>query len=199
MAVITLPPLNAASMSLQLIRGDSALEFFGGSEVIVASTKALWMISMRLKSTRAGNGGRAWFAALTQMSNLENTAKITPQGLVIGSGYTGSNPLVAGAGQLGLSLNVDGASNSTVIGLVGDPIEVNGEFKILTATATTNGSGQATLYFEPALRQPPADNATVNVKTPQLTVRATSAVVGLEALLGDFYNMSVDFVEAYRV
>lgn len=199
MAVITLPALQAQSMTLQLVRGDVSLEFFGGSEAIIASTKALWVISMKLRSMKAGTGGRAWFAALTQLSNLENTTKISAGGLVLGSGYAGANPLVAGAGQLGLTLSVDGATPSTVLGLAGDPIEVNGEFKILTSTATANVGGACTMEFEPALRQSPADNAPVNVKTPQLTVRSISPTADLSALLTGHYDMSLSFIESFRV
>ena len=198
MAVITLPSLHAASMSLQLVRADQAIKMFGGSEVILASVEALWVISMQLPPMRAAEGGREWFAAMVQMSNLENTAKIAAQGLIVGSGYAGANPTVDGAGQLGLTLNVTGATPSTTIGLAGDPFEVNGEYKILTSDATTDGSGDCSLEFEPALRQSPSNGATVNVKTPQITVRNANPLADLQAFLTGHYGMVLNFVETYR-
>ncbi len=198
MAVITLPAINANSMSLQLVRADVPLKFIGGGEVIVASPEAIWSISMQLASQTPEDNGRAWFAVLTQMSNLENTAKVTPVGIEIGSGYTGANPLVNGPGQLGITLNVDGATATTTIGLQGDPFEVNGEFKILTQDALTTGGGAVTLNFEPALRSPPANNATVDIKTPQLTTRLVAPIANLDVLLGQFYDMTVTFIESFR-
>jgi hypothetical protein len=48
----------------------------------------------------------------------------------------------------------------------GDYFSVNGELKRLTEDASTNGSGEATLTFEPFLRNSPVDNAVVTVTNP---------------------------------
>ncbi len=198
MAVITLPPLAANSMGIRLIRADTPLKFFGGGEVIIASTEALWVVTFQLRPEKPGANGRDWFATLTQLSNLENTCKVSAAGLEIGSGYSGANPVVNGAGQSGLTLAVDGASNTTLIGLKGDPFEVDGQYKILTADATTNGSGAVTLAFEPALRASPSNGGPVDIKTPQLTTRLVAPIAELDTLLGGFYNMTVTLVETYR-
>ena len=198
MAIITLPTLAAAAMSIQLIRADNPIKMMGGGEVIAASTEALWVVSFKLRSEKPGANGRDWFATLAQLSNLENTCKVSPVGLEIGSGYGGPNPLVAGASQLGLTLAVDGTSSSTTFGLKGDPLEVNGEFKVFTVDATSNGAGLETIAFEPALRASPSNNATVNVKTPRLTCRLVAPIAELSTLLGGFYDMTVTLVETYR-
>lgn len=83
-------------------------------------------------------------------------------------GAGGGSPLVNGAGQTGASLNIDGASNSVTNWLkAGDYFEVNGEFKMVVANVNTNGSGQATITFEPPLRDSPPDNAVVNITSPR--------------------------------
>ncbi len=176
MTVIAIPTVEAVSVEPQLIRGDVALEKMGGSVVIVAPPYAVWTISIPLGTQKLVNA-RAWFAALVQLSKLSNTFKLMPPGYPgTGTSYSGANPLVMGAGQLGLTLAADGLTPSTAIALAGDFLEVNGEFKVLTANATSNGSGQVTFAFEPALRAAPADNAAIDVKTPKLTLRLARSI-----------------------
>lgn len=197
MAIITLPPIAANSMQLQLIRGDNALEFFGGSEVIIASTKAIWVCTVNLRPQKPDNNGREWFAALTQLSNLENTALIEPPGIVRGTNFSGPNPVVFHGAQLGLSLTF--AYNSLPpfpMALRGDFLSVNGEFKILTQDIIIP---QNTVHFEPALRQSPPPRAEIDVKTPKMTVRLATATAGMDTLLSGFYNMNVTFIETFRI
>lgn len=79
---------------------------------------------------------------------------------------TGS-PQVNGGSQTGSSLTIDGATANVTGWLkAGDYFEVNGELKMLTADVNTNGSGQATLTFKPALRESPADNTAITVLNP---------------------------------
>lgn len=84
------------------------------------------------------------------------TARGTPTG----------TPLVNGGSQTGNSLTIDGCTNSVTGWLkAGDYFTVNGELKMIIADVNSNGSGQATLTFEPSLRSSPADNAAITVST----------------------------------
>jgi hypothetical protein len=83
---------------------------------------------------------------------------------------TGS-PLVAGGSQTGSSLDIDGCTAGVTGWLrAGDYFSVGGEMKMLTQDANTNGSGEATLNFKPALRSSPADNAPLTVTSPACTM-----------------------------
>lgn len=82
-------------------------------------------------------------------------------------GAQGGTPLVVGADQSGNSLAIDGCSNSiTGWGKEGDDFTIDGVYAVnpqsyestgelqqftLTADVNSNGSGQATLVFEPAI------------------------------------------------
>lgn len=93
-------------------------------------------------------------------------------------GAGGGSPLVAGASQLGYTLNIDGCSpNITNWALQGDKFTVNGEMKIIVAPANTNGSGQTSITFEPALRAAPADNAPLTISYPVARFVITSSDV----------------------
>ncbi len=196
MAIITIPVIKNSTMNWQLVRGDQALEFFDGGAVIMQGTKAVWLLSFPLVTKRIVDT-RAWWAALVQLAKLGNQFKATPPGWQQGAGYGGADPLVVGAGQLGLSLDCDGAATSTTVGLAGDPIEVNTEVKVLTQDAVSDGAGLVTFDFEPALRDSPANNAVVDVKTPEITLRLLAPQVGVVGRLPDFFNITIEAIEHF--
>lgn len=93
--------------------------------------------------------------------------------------YTGAQSgqtsiLVKGASQSGTALNCDGATASVICVRAGEYFQVNNEYKIATADATADGSGNVTLNFKPALRASPADNAAVTLNAPRLYALLTS-------------------------
>lgn len=197
MATITLPSIPpATSMDFKLVRGDQALEFFSGAEVTVQSTKAIWVLSFPLRVQKL-TAARAWWAAMVQLAKLDNTFNIYPPGWEQGAGYTGATPLVQGASQLGTSLVCDGAATSDTVLLAGDPFDVNGEFKVATADAVSDGSGNVTFNFEPALRASPPNNDPVEVKTPVIIMRMMSPTATVGAGIPDFINMSFEAVEHF--
>ncbi len=84
-------------------------------------------------------------------------------------GAYGGTPLVSGGSQTGSTLAVDGCSiNVTDWIKAGDyfSVDVNGaqELKMATADASSDGSGNITLTFEPRLRFSPLDNAAIRVQ-----------------------------------
>jgi hypothetical protein len=183
-------------MDFRLVRGDIALEFFSGASVIVQSTKAIWVLSFPLRVQKL-TSARAWWAALVQLAKLDNTFEIYPPGWEQGAGYSGANPQVNGGSQLGTSLVCDNAASSDLVLSAGDPFDVNGEFKVATEDANSDGGGNVTINFEPALRASPPTNDPVDVKTPVCTMRMVSPVVGVSATLPDRINMSFDAVEHF--
>lgn len=86
-------------------------------------------------------------------------ASFATQGTGVGT------PLVAGGSQSGTSLTTDGWGASQTVMKAGDFFSVAGDPKVyqLTADVTSNGSGQATMEFFPALRLTPADNAVIDI------------------------------------
>lgn len=91
---------------------------------------------------------------------LHNFARPTPRGTATGT------PLVNGASQTGTSLITDGWTAGITALKAGDYFGVNGELKMVTADATADGSGNATISFEPPLRAAPADNAALTTTKP---------------------------------
>ncbi len=111
---------------------------------------------------------QAFFLLLEGRANAFNAFdpdRQTPRGVATGT------PLVNGASQTGSSLTIDGCTHSITGWLLpGDFFSVNGELKMVTAQVNTNGSGQATVTFKPALRSSPADNAPITTSRPSCTM-----------------------------
>jgi hypothetical protein len=103
--------------------------------------------------------------------------------------------LVLGAGQSGTSLIVDGVAASTLIVRKGEYFQVRDEYKKVAANAPSNGSGEVTIPFKPALRVSPADNDPVIFNTPVLLLELMS----IPSRLTDDLNMgafTIPFQEA---
>ncbi len=195
MAIITLPSIVAQSATMELIRGDGALEFFDGSQVGVQSTKAVWVMTFPLKPLKLADA-RPWQAAMVQLAKVSNQFEITPPNWVSGTGYSGGQPLVAGASQLGLSLDCDGADNNTTIALAGDYISVAGEMKMLIANADSDGAGLVTFDFEPAVRSSPLNNDPVEILSPIVTMRFANFKASWSSSL-IHHRMGISAIEYY--
>lgn len=174
MALLTLPSgFNARSASWTFIRpSDTAIELFGGKEVYLEyENDTVYYVSIPL-ITKTEEDSRPWRSFLMQASLMSNTFEIPPPGWVNGASYSGNNPVVKGAGQTGKSLEADGAALSATIALEGDYITLpTTQLVVLTTNAVSDGSGNVTFEFEPAMKVSPTDNETINVKTPVLTAR----------------------------
>ena len=195
--LITTPTIDTNGLTLRLERQHTELVKMDMSQVVVAPPGARWSMSFTLRPFTEREG-REWYSALTQLSNLENTFEALPPdfGGTI-SGYIGPNPVVNGGGQLGTSLTCDGVTASTLIARAGDYMEVQGAFKVITADAISDGTGNVTLNFEPAIRQPIPDNAVVELQAPKVTMRLANPEAVLGVRLSQLYGMTVDAAEAF--
>jgi hypothetical protein len=100
-----------------------------------------------------------WQAFFLSLEGGVNTFYAFDPDAISPRGVASGNPLVLGGSQTGSSLNTDGWTASTINILVpGDYMSINGELKMITQAASSDGSGNATLSFKPALRESPADN-----------------------------------------
>ena len=199
MAIITLPNLNRWSTARWGIStNDTAQETMNGIEQIVQGPppKRVYQITlMGLNKTER----RLWGLALEQMTSLGNIFIAPPPDFEgPASDYSGPNPLVFGSSQLGSSVNVDGASNSTEILKAGDYFTINKEVKRSTADVTTSGTGTATIPFTPAFRTAPLDNEPVVIDAPKVELRFVqpSIIMDLDSVL--YGSVSINATEAWR-
>lgn len=119
---------------------------------------------------KAGAQPMMAFLATVGLYGLFNIAD--PQNTGVQSGATTGS--VMGASQSGTSLIVDGLALTTTIIRAGEYFQVNEEYKIAVADATTDGAGVMTVNFRPALRASPADNSSVVFNAPRLLLVLTT-------------------------
>ena len=124
---------------------------------------ARWTANYTLPTMNRSDAAK-WQAFLMQLEGGVNTFyahdpdAVHPQGDV-----SGSAPLVDGGSQTGSTLSTDGWKANTLVLKAGDYFTVNSELKMVTANVTSDGSGDATINFKPALRTSPSNNAALNV------------------------------------
>lgn len=126
-------------------------------------------------------GGEAWRIRLA-FNNLTGDDKAELQAFVaklngnqhrftirdhshVQRGTLSGTPLVAGAGQTGTSINIDGVGTVSNWMRSGDRFSIDGHLKICTADVNSSG-GAATLNFAPRILVAPANNAPVTVSNP---------------------------------
>ena len=140
-------------------------------------TGARWVGTFSLPPMKVADAG-AWMGILAQLEGRSgrfygSPPNKTPQGAA------GGTPLVNGASQTGTSLITDGWPNSTLVLKAGDYIELaNGELKMITVDATSNGSGQVTLSISPAIRTSPANNSAITTTNVKCTMMLTADDAG---------------------
>ena len=106
-----------------------------------------------------------WLSFLLSLRGVRGTFKIGDQDRKTIQGVATGTIRVNGASQVGNSIDLDGFANSTNnVFKAGDYIQINSYLYMVIEDVNSNGSGEANVKIEPALRQgieTIADDATV--------------------------------------
>lgn len=156
---------NIASVASMFTRAEQHITLDGGSSdrwVGVITTRGFLLSELATV--------RGFFAQVRQLGLFNFTHPDYS-----GAASAVTSCLVKDGSQTGTSLTVDGLPNTTLSLRAGEFFQVNEEFKVCLADVTSNGSGQATLTFWPALRASPADNSAVVFNTPRILAKLTWA------------------------
>jgi len=146
---------------------------------------------------------RLWRSRLTQLCELGNVFEMSPPDAQSGpsTGYAGPAPVVAGADQLGASLDVDGLTPSAAILREGEYFHIVAggvkELKMLTADVTADGDGEATMQFKPVLRNAPADDSVVEISAPRCTFAMTTPRARWQNAIDGYSEFTLEFEEAF--
>ena len=179
-------PLNRDTQTLELVGAMWMSEI-----VLPPLDESEWRSLSAFIAQLAGPAGRFYYGPPYPAR--------TARGLATGT------PLVAGGSQTGRSLATDGWTPSITVLRKGDYIAFDTasggrELKILTADATADGSGAATLAFAPPIRSSPLDNAAIIVSAPTCVVRLAVDDQGrMTYEEARHAGCSLSIVEAFRV
>jgi len=186
MAIITLPSAFSFTavkkFSLQRA-GNTVRSKYTAVRQTVVYPYAVWMLEATLVEYQ-GAQANAVRSFLVQLEGQKNTFRLPIPGYTKPStGYSG-NALVNGAvAARATSMAIDGLTPSTAILNDGDYFTVNDELKMCVGNIASNASGQATVSFQPFMRKPVSDNATVTLQNPTVLMQSADddAAWGLSA------------------
>lgn len=197
MTLITMPSTPfAQSMDWRFIRPVQVnVSEWTGSRQALDSGRGWWECNYALPPIVGDTNARPWRSFVALALGGVNTFQV-PVTKTNQTTQTSGTPRVNGANQTGRSLITDGWPNSVTALRAGQYVTVGDQLLQLTANVTSNGSGQATLTFEPPLRSSPADNALITYILPYcLMYMAEEPVQGHG--IGDTYTLSLNLREAF--
>lgn len=166
MTTITFPSTpKPQTMNWRLVQpAQNNVNAWTGARQVVASGRGWWECELMLPPIVGTDNFNAWRGFTAAMRGAANDVRI-PVDPTAQSALT-NTVRVNGAGQYGRSVNTDGWPNSTTVLKAGQFVTIDDQLLQLTADVTSNGSGEATLTFEPSLRVPTTDNGAVEYKNP---------------------------------
>jgi len=186
MAVLTLPTDPApANMAVALVSAKNTLTpAFGGTEQELLRKGTRYALTFSMPPMTYVQS-MEWDDLMAEGDTV--LMRVFQPGLVIPNPGT---PMVKGAGQAGTSLVIDGLPAGYVIrkGQFLSVVSAGQRFLYRAkASATANGSGEATVALRTMLRRPPNDNDVVEIAQPMIEgfVRDLGEwAVGVERLVG---------------
>jgi hypothetical protein len=196
MATITFPSSPKPSgMQWRLIMpAQNNVSGWTGQRQVIASNRGWWECQFTLPPIVGTTAVKPWRAYIAQARGMANDFQVPVHPTA--QSALSNTVLVRGAGQTGRSIVTDGWPNSTTVLSAGDYVTIDDQLLQLTANVTSNGSGIATLTFEPPIRSAPSDNDPVEYKNPYALMYFIEEPT-LSAEIGDVYTLSFQFRESF--
>jgi hypothetical protein len=196
MATVTFPSSpKPNSMSWRLVMpSQTNVSEWTGRRQTIASGRGWWECQLSLPPIVGTLNVNSWRSFIAKSRGRANDFQI-PVDPTAQSAST-ATPLVNGAGQTGRTLNTDGWPLSTTVLVAGQYVTINNQLLQLTENVTSNGSGVATLTFEPPIRTSPADNAAIEYKNPFCLMYFVEEPT-LSVETGYVYSLSLNLRESF--
>ena len=131
-----------------------------------------------------------------------DTFTVTPPVISSAQGLGGGTPLINGASQTGRSVVSDGWPTGATLTVLkaGDFIKFANHTKVymVTADATCDTSGNATISIEPELQTSPANDTAITYNSVPFTVYCSQGnIIEYETSATGFFAFEIEFCEAF--
>lgn len=202
MSILTFPTLPSGTVpnavTFSLVPNTQAFSSpLDQSTQTVELPGARWTFSLQYPPLDAADA-RVLKAFLAQLRGMAGRFYLWDHSQPVPRGAVGGSPVVNGAGQSGASLVTSGWSANRTVLKVGDYFQVGGELKIVTADVVSNGSGAATITFEPPLRTSPSNGvAIVTTKASAVFRLVDDKQDRMQVSPGKWHDVSLEGVEAF--
>ena len=196
MATITYPSTpRPQGMSWRLVMpAQTNVSDWTGRRQTIASGRGWWEAQVTFPPIVGTTNINAWRAFIAKSRGAANDFQVKVDPTAQSSST--ATPLVNGAAQTGRTLNTDGWPLSTTVLQAGQYVTINNQLLQLTENVTSNGSGVATLTFEPPVRVSPADNAAIEYKNPYCLMYLVEEPT-LSVEVGYVYSLSLNLRESF--
>ena len=196
MTTITYPSSpKPNTMSWRLVMpAQTNISDWTGRRQTISSGRGWWECQLSLPPIVGTTNVNAWRSFIAKSRGKANDFQI-PVDPTAQSTAT-ATPLVNGAGQTGRTLASDGWPVSATVLVAGQYVTINNQLLQLTENVTSNGSGVATLTFEPPIRTSPSDNAAIEYKNPYCLMYFVEEPT-LSVENGYVYSLSLNLRESF--
>lgn len=201
MPTLTPPTVPIASAGFRLIPNNSQFQSdLNRDSQAVALPGDRWSTVITVSNLR-GREARAWVAFIASLGGIRGRFWLSPPGCGTTIGTALGSGVVSGSSQTGSSLVTSGwTASQTELLAIGDYFQVGNELKMVTATAASNGSGQATIAFTPPLRTSPANGASIVTANPAcIMMLADDQQAAWEVQGAQIYAMTHSCIEALDI
>lgn len=155
-----------------------------------------WSLTIDYRNLKRSEYAALYAFAVSQRGQY-GSFYVVPVVLGLPQGTASGTPLAAGSGAAGSrSIATDGWSSGASL-KAGDLIKFAGHHKVymITADATANGSGQATIAIEPGLHAAVADNEAITARNVPIRMAFSGDVQELPIAGMTFASLTFDLIE----
>lgn len=212
--IVNIPPIRSRGASFELVRQDVVETLMTGGEVVAPRNVSHWRYRFPLVP-HTYEEAEEWFGALARLAKGGSyfialpPAQLPPE--YVNKYWTGSawttgtsllgQPLIDGAGQTGNTLDVTNLVTNETFLQRGDYFSVvsstQSELKVCTADCESDGTGHATVQFEPPLRNATGAGDDIEIVQPQAKFRLVSPQFVYNLQPNRITSMTIDAVEYY--
>jgi hypothetical protein len=196
MAIITFPSTpKPAGMDWKLVMpSQNNISGWTGARQVLSSNRGWWECSITMPPIVGDSAVSPWRSFIAQARGSTNDFQIPVHPTA--QSTASETALVNGADQTGRTITADGFAASTTVLTAGQYVTIGNQLLQLTADITSDGSGNATLQFEPPIRTAPADNAAIEYKNPYALMYFVEEPT-LSVVIGDVYTLSLNLRESF--
>lgn len=161
---------------------------------------ARWRVRLTF-TNRIGRDARELGAFLTNLKGRLNRFTFTPSDAELYGAPSGTGTVSGTVNEGASSFSTTGWDpNITELFVAGDYFEVNGELKKVVTTVGSDGSGNATIEFQPPLRTALGGGNVIQYTDPEVTLRLTNDNgAGWQVSAPVIYGITIEAIEALDI